>query len=156
MSTLSPTERSRVIRSIFLMQKLLPDGSDDKFKARLVAGGDKQNKDLYDDLSSPTVSTCAVLTIPSIAAYQNRSGTLGVHSLMRHDQRRTCPHENGPDHLRKLHQAGFRVQSIYRPKGMHRCYTRQGVIRLRGECGVMVREPISPMKSLGYKKNVYE
>jgi hypothetical protein len=39
-------QRSRVIRSImFLKQKLHPDGTPDKYKARLVAGGDQQDKE---------------------------------------------------------------------------------------------------------------
>jgi Reverse transcriptase (RNA-dependent DNA polymerase) len=41
-------------------------------KARLVAGGDQQNKNLYDDLSAPTVSTAAVFTVLSIAAHEGR------------------------------------------------------------------------------------
>jgi hypothetical protein len=40
-------QRSRVIRSkMFLKQKLHPDGTPDKYKARLVAGGDQQDKEL--------------------------------------------------------------------------------------------------------------
>ena len=35
----------------------------EKFKARLVAGGDGQDKSLYDNLSSPTVATPSVMTI---------------------------------------------------------------------------------------------
>jgi hypothetical protein len=54
---------------MFLKRKIHPDGSFDKYKARLVAGGDMQNKDLYEDLSSPTVSTSAVFTIIAIAAH---------------------------------------------------------------------------------------
>ena len=61
---------------MFLKQKLHPDGTPDKYKARLVAGGDQQNKNLYSDLSSPTVSTSAVLTVLAIAAYEHRLGTV--------------------------------------------------------------------------------
>jgi hypothetical protein len=39
----------------------VPEG-EIQLKARLVAGGDQQNKNLYDDLSAPTVSTAAVFT----------------------------------------------------------------------------------------------
>jgi hypothetical protein len=42
--------------------KVYPDGKPDKLKARLVAGGNQQDKTLYDDLSLPAVSTSAVLT----------------------------------------------------------------------------------------------
>ena len=37
-----------------------------------MAGGDQQNKELYDDLSSPTVSTSAVFTMLAVAAHENR------------------------------------------------------------------------------------
>ena len=69
--TLDAEQRAAVIRSsMYLKRKTHPDGSFDKYKARLVAGGDMQNKDLYEDLSSPTVSTSAVFTIVAIAAHE--------------------------------------------------------------------------------------
>jgi Reverse transcriptase (RNA-dependent DNA polymerase) len=60
--------RASVIRS----RKTHPDGSFDKYKARLVAGGDMQEKKLYEDLSSPTVSTSSVFTVAAIAAHERR------------------------------------------------------------------------------------
>ena len=50
-----------------------PNGSFLKLKARLVAGGDQQDKSLYEDLSSPTVSTSAVFTLLAIAAHEKRA-----------------------------------------------------------------------------------
>ena len=71
--TLTADQRSRVIRSsMFLKEKFLPTGEFEKLKARLVAGGDQQDKSLYDDLSAPTVSTSCVFTILSIAAHEGR------------------------------------------------------------------------------------
>ena len=73
MSVLTNTEKHGIIRSqILLKEKYLPTCVFEKLKARLVAGGNQQDKELYDDLSSPTVSTCAVMTVFSIAAYENR------------------------------------------------------------------------------------
>lgn len=70
---LTAAEKSRVIRSsMFIKEKFLPTGQFEKLKARLVAGGDQQDKTLYDDLSVPTVSTCLMLTILSIAAHEGR------------------------------------------------------------------------------------
>lgn len=70
---LSTAERVSIIRSsMFLKEKYKPDGDFDKLKARLVAGGDQQNKDLYKDLSSPTAATTSVLTVAAIAAQQKR------------------------------------------------------------------------------------
>ena len=58
---------------MFLKEKFLPTGEFEKLKARLVAGGDQQDKNLYDDLSSATVSTSAVLTVLAIAAHERRA-----------------------------------------------------------------------------------
>jgi Reverse transcriptase (RNA-dependent DNA polymerase) len=70
---MSAEERAGVIRSsTFLKRKTHPDDSFDKYKARLVAGGDMQDKKLYEDLSSPTVSTSSVLSIAAIAAHEKR------------------------------------------------------------------------------------
>ena len=53
---LTAAQQSAIIRSsMFLKKKNDPDGSFQKLKGRLVAGGDQQDKGLYDDLSSPTV-----------------------------------------------------------------------------------------------------
>jgi hypothetical protein len=63
-SVLTEQERRSTIRSsMFLKAKYHPDGTFDKLKARLVAGGDQQDKSLYVDISSATVSTSAVFTL---------------------------------------------------------------------------------------------
>ena len=70
---LSAMQRASTIRSsMFLKQKNNPYGTFFKLKARLVAGGDQQDKGLYEDLSSPTVSTCAVFTLLTVAAQKKR------------------------------------------------------------------------------------
>ena len=74
---LTAEERSSIIRSsMFLKEKYLASGEFEKLKARLVAGGDQQNKDMYDDLSAPTVSTSAVFTILAIAAHEQRNASV--------------------------------------------------------------------------------
>lgn len=57
---------------MFLKEKYLPTEASEKLNARLVAGGNQQDRDLYDDLSSPTVATSVVVTVFAIAAYENR------------------------------------------------------------------------------------
>jgi hypothetical protein len=72
-SLLNEHERRSTIRSsMFLKAKYHPDGTFDKLKARLVAGGDQQDKSLYTDLSSATVSTSAVFTLAAVAAHEQR------------------------------------------------------------------------------------
>ena len=61
--------------SLFLKEKLLPDGSFDKLKARLVAGGHRQDTSLYDDVSSPTVNLTTLYTVLAIAAHEGHSLT---------------------------------------------------------------------------------
>jgi hypothetical protein len=58
---------------MFFKEKFSPTGEFEKLKARLVAGGDQQDKSLYDDISSPTVATTAVFMIAAIAAKEQRS-----------------------------------------------------------------------------------
>ena len=72
---LTEEERSSTIRcSVFLKEKFKPDGSFDKLKARLVAGGNMQDRTIYSDeeTSSPTVSTSALFIITAIAAKEQR------------------------------------------------------------------------------------
>ena len=70
---LSHSQRKAIIRSsMFLKDKYLASGAFDRFKARLVAGGNQQDKRLYDNLSSPTAATTSVLTIAAIAAAEGR------------------------------------------------------------------------------------
>jgi predicted phage tail protein len=73
-SELTPKQKSAIIRSsMFLKDKYLPDGQFEKFKARLVAGGDQQDKQLYEKLSSPTAATSSVMIVAAIAAHEGRS-----------------------------------------------------------------------------------
>ena len=53
---------------LFLKDKYRPDGAFDKFKARLVAGGHRQNHDDYESTSSPTVATSSVLIVAAMSA----------------------------------------------------------------------------------------
>ena len=70
-TTLTPAERRQVIRSSVFFKMKYKDGVIDRLKARLVAGGDQQDKTIYDessDISSPTVSTTSVFSIAATAA----------------------------------------------------------------------------------------
>ena len=71
---LSNEEKKRIIPSkMFLKEKFMADGTFDKLKARLVAGGHMQSRDIYDDGSSPTVGTSSVFMCACIAAHEGRS-----------------------------------------------------------------------------------
>ena len=66
--------KSVIRSSCFLKEKTTPDGVFDKMRARLVAGGNQQDKTAYtsEETSSPTVSTGAVLATITIAAHEGR------------------------------------------------------------------------------------
>jgi hypothetical protein len=76
------TFKTIIPSSLFCTQKFLSDGRPDKFKARLVAGGHRQERSLYDEakhLSSPTVKSQSVLMVAAIAATERRKvATLDV------------------------------------------------------------------------------
>jgi hypothetical protein len=72
--SLSYTEKKRIITSsMFLKDKYTADGKFDKLKSRLVAGGHLQDRNIYDNGSSPTVSTTSVFIVAAIAASENRA-----------------------------------------------------------------------------------
>ena len=73
MNALTPVERSRVIySSIFLKMKMSPSGTFLKCKARLVAGGNRQDKTLYTNISSPTATPTAVQFVGGDAAHHGK------------------------------------------------------------------------------------
>ena len=72
-SNLTADQRVIVLRSsMFIKEKFSASGVFDKYKARLVAGGDQQDKELYENLSSPTAAASSVLTAVAIAACERR------------------------------------------------------------------------------------
>ena len=77
MRDLTPEQRRRVLRSsCFMKDKFTSMNIFEKFKARLVAGGDQQDHADYiaagQDVSSPTASTSSVLAVAAIAAAEGR------------------------------------------------------------------------------------
>jgi hypothetical protein len=67
--------QQKVIKSfLFLKEKFKADGSFDKLKSRLVAGGHMQERDniLYEDINSPTASIPFTMMIATLAAKQKR------------------------------------------------------------------------------------
>jgi hypothetical protein len=63
-------EDAEVLRFfIFLVEKFLANGEFDKIKAQLVANGAQQNRELYPNKSSPTVSIHALFTCFALVAY---------------------------------------------------------------------------------------
>lgn len=64
--------RKIICLSMFLKEKYLASGSFEKLKARLVTGGNMQEKDVFDTVASPTISLVAVPVIIALAAMKNK------------------------------------------------------------------------------------
>lgn len=72
-TTLNTKQKRKIIRSsMFLKEKYLADGSFEKLKSRLVAGGHMQDRSDMGDVSSPVVSTLCVYMIAALAAKERR------------------------------------------------------------------------------------
>ena len=66
-----PKGKRIIYSSMFLKEKYDSRGIFEKLKARLAAGGDVQDKSLYDNISSPTVQTNSVFIELSLAGWRN-------------------------------------------------------------------------------------
>ena len=74
-SSLSKSQRDKIINShMFLKDKYTSLNIFDKFKARLVARGDQQDRNDYTDydIAGPTATTTSILCVAAIAAAENR------------------------------------------------------------------------------------
>ena len=74
-TTLTAEElKKRIPSKMFIKLKYLADGDFEKIKARLVAGGHRQDRSLYteEQTSSPTAGTPTVFTVAGLAAREER------------------------------------------------------------------------------------
>ena len=70
---LQVTKRKRLISSqAFIKQKIKPDGTEDKTKARIVGGGHQQDRTLYPDSNSPTASITSIFVETSVSAKRKK------------------------------------------------------------------------------------
>lgn len=72
-ASVKPTKK--VIKSfMFLKEKFFSDGTFDKLKSRLVAGGHMQDRSevLYEDIASPTANLSHLMIVAAIAAKEGR------------------------------------------------------------------------------------
>ena len=73
-NSLTYSQHKSIIPSkMFLKEKHNASGEFEKLKSRLVAGGHRQDKEVFDNISSATVSTSSVLMVAAIAAMEKRS-----------------------------------------------------------------------------------
>jgi len=74
-SQLTFKQRKKIIcSSMFLKEKFRADGSFEKLKARLVAGGHQQDRDAFESTNSaPTIRTSSIFIMAAIAASEGRA-----------------------------------------------------------------------------------
>jgi hypothetical protein len=73
MRNLTKAQKRSIIRSsMFLKDKYFASGAFEKFKARLVAGGDQQDRTIYEGLAAPTAATANVFAMAALAAREKR------------------------------------------------------------------------------------
>jgi hypothetical protein len=73
--SLSASQKTATIRSsLFLKEKYTSTGEFDKLKAKLVAGGNIQDRSIYGsaETSSPTVSLSSLYMVAAIASRERR------------------------------------------------------------------------------------
>jgi Reverse transcriptase (RNA-dependent DNA polymerase) len=76
LDSLTPKQKKCIItNSMFGKAEYAADGISDKFNSRIVAGGHLQDRDIYDNGSSSTVSTTSVFIVAAIAAKEDRAVT---------------------------------------------------------------------------------
>ena len=159
-TTLSSDEWKTVIPSMcFLKEKYSPLGEFIKLKARLVAGGHRQDKSIYgDNKSSPTVATQSVFMVAAIAASEGR--VVGAVDVPGAFLKSPMPSE-GPPVLMKLDK--FLTSILLELDDSYKKFVRHD-----GTCVVVLRKALygtiqaakcwyeklsSDLQNLGYKPN---
>lgn len=158
----SKDQKQGIIRSsMFLKDKYFASGVFEKFKARLVAGGDQQDKTLYENLSSPTAATSSVLIVAAIAAHEGRhvmtmdiggaflnaslKGT-GILVHMRLDKlMSSILIKLDPSYARFLEPNGTMVVQL--DKALYGCVEA---------ASLWYKELVSKLKAYGFKENPYD
>ena len=153
--------RSQIPSKMFLTPKKLPNGNIDRMKARLVAGGHRQDRSLYTDqeTSSPTVALSSVLMTAALAADR------GYH-IMTLDHKAAYLNATMVGHVVEM-SIGKEVASLLcRVSPRHAKYVRADgsiIVRLRKalygciESAVLWYKELSgTLEDLGFKKNPYD
>ena len=148
---------------IFLKEKYLPDGTFDKIKARLVAGGHRQDRTVYEGkTSSPTVDTAVVMMEAALAASEGRAAATMdfpgafLQATMPSDQAvfvripkdlATVLHMAYPEIYGPFYTPGHKWLFVRLRKAMYGCV--QSAL-------LWYQEFVKIFESLGFKVNTYE
>ena len=146
---------------MFFTQKKLPNGDIDRIKGRIVAGGHRQDRSLYDDneISSPTVALTSVIAMAALAA---REG----HHVMTLDHKAAYLNARmeGPPVEMMLSPEVSEILCSIDPK-YNKYIRRDGKIAVRlkkalygcvQSAVLWYRELSSTLERLGFQKNPYD
>jgi hypothetical protein len=161
---LSPAQKSRAIRSLlFFKEKYKPDGTFDKLKARLVAGGHMQDRSVYSqsDTSAPTVATEAVMMVATIAAKEHRHvATVDIGGAFLKGKFRD---DSTPVHMRldkdladTLCAIDKGYEALLRPDGLFYVRLTRPLYGLIEAAKLWHDEISSTLRKLGFEKNAYD
>ena len=147
-----------ITSSTFLKDKYTAQGVFDKLKARLVAGGHLQDREIYDNGASPTVATTSLFMIATIAAKEGRSvATIDFPGAFLHS---TIP-QDGPQTYMKLNKfetmVVTRIDPSYlkfvRPDGTMIVKLTRALYGCVESARLWYDKISSDLEALGYKKN---
>ena len=153
--------RSQIPSKMFLTPKKLPNGNIDRMKARLVAGGHRQNRSLYTDqeTSSPTVALSSVLMTAALAADK-------AYHIMTLDHKAAYLNATMVGHVVEMSIGKEVAGLLCSVSPSHEKFVRADgsiIVRLRKalygciESAVLwYKELSSTLEGLGFKKNPYD
>ena len=161
---LTPEQRSQIIPChMFLKVKYLPDGTFDKTKARLVAGGHRQDRTVYEGkTSSPTVDTTVVMIEAALTASEGRAAaTMDFPGAF---LQATMPSDQAvfvripKDLATVLHMAYPEVYGLYYSPGNRWLFVRlrKAMYGCVQSALLWYQEFVKIFESLGFKVNPYE
>ena len=78
MNATAGTDEGDIGPSTFFKENLTPESDFRKLKSRLMAGGDQQDKALYEDVPSPTASITVIFILLTIAAIEVHVDTMEI------------------------------------------------------------------------------
>jgi Reverse transcriptase (RNA-dependent DNA polymerase) len=159
---LPPSHKGKFIPSkMFLTPKKLPSGELDKIKGRIVGGGHRQDRSLYQDseISSPTVALTSILSMAALAAHEG-------HHVMTLDHKAAYlnAHMKGPpvemlltsEVATLLCRIDNKHEQYLRPDGKIAVRLKKALYGCVQSAVLWYEELASTLQAIGFTKNPYD
>ena len=146
---------------MFLTPKSLPNGKLDRIKGRIVAGGHRQDRSLYEDseISSPTVALTSVLAMAALAAKLGHFVmTLDHKAAYLNAQMKGAPVEMllSPEVAEILCGIDLKYCQYLRPDKKIAVRLKKALYGCVQSAVLWYNELTSTLEGLGYKRNPYD